>query len=85
MAQFVPSSYTKYAVDENNDGIVDLFDLPDASASIANYLQAHGWEKNNQEKNWKAVYAYNHCDEYVKAVFAYAKSLKASSTKKNRL
>ena len=82
MAQFIPSSYRKYAVDENNDGIIDLFDVPDACASIANYLLAHGWEKNNPEKNRKAVYAYNHCDEYVKAIFAYAKALKSGSVKK---
>lgn len=82
MAQFIPSSYRKYAVDENNDGIIDLFDVPDACASIANYLLSHGWEKNNPDKNRKAVYAYNHCDEYVKAIFAYAKALKSCSAKK---
>jgi membrane-bound lytic murein transglycosylase B len=85
MAQFIPSSYRKYAVDGNNDGTVDLFDYADAFASIANYLKAHGWENGNSEKNWQAVYAYNHCDEYVKAVFAYAKSLKISPTRKKRL
>ena len=84
MAQFIPSSYTKYAVDGNNDGTVDLFDLYDATASIANYLRAHGWEKNSSEKNWKAVYAYNHCDEYVKAIFAYAKALKTGPSRKKR-
>ena len=85
MAQFIPSSYTKYAVDGNNDGTVDLFDFSDASASIANYLVAHGWEKNNSEKNWKAVYAYNHCDEYVRAILAYAKALKAESPRRKQV
>jgi membrane-bound lytic murein transglycosylase B len=85
IAQFIPSSYRKYAVDGNNDGIIDLFDFTDAFASIANYLRAHGWEKNNSEKNWQAVYAYNHCDEYVKAIFAYAKSLKIDPARKKRL
>lgn len=84
MAQFIPSSYRKYAVDGNNDGTIDLYDFTDAFASIANYLQAHGWEKNNSEKNWNAVYAYNHCDEYVKAIFAYAKALKADQPRKKR-
>jgi len=81
MAQFIPSSYTKYAVDGNNDGTIDLFDFTDATASIANYLSAHGWEKDSPDRNWKAVYAYNHCDEYVKAVFAYAKSLAGPAKK----
>ena len=84
MAQFIPSSYMKYAVDGNNDGTVDLFDFPDATASIANYLKAHGWEKDSPDKNWKAVYAYNHCDEYVKAIFAYAKALKTGPSRKKR-
>lgn len=82
IAQFVPSSYTKYAVDGNSDGVIDLFDLADATASIANYLKVHGWERNSPEKNWKAIYEYNHCDEYVKAIFAYAKSLKSGPTKR---
>jgi len=84
MAQFIPSSYRKYAVDGNNDGTVDLFDFTDAFASIANYLRAHGWENGNSEKNWQAIYAYNHCDEYVKAIFAYAKALKADQPRKKR-
>lgn len=84
MAQFIPSSYSKYAVDGNGDGEIDLFDFPDATASIANYLISHGWEKNNPEKNWRAVYAYNHCDDYVKAIFAYAKALKTGPSGKKR-
>lgn len=76
MAQFIPSSYTKFAVDGNGDGTIDLFDFSDATASIANYLSAYGWERDQPEKRWKAVYEYNHCDEYVKAIFAYAKALK---------
>ncbi|OPX92422.1 MAG: Membrane-bound lytic murein transglycosylase B precursor [Syntrophorhabdus sp. PtaB.Bin006] len=75
IAQFVPSSYVRFAVDGNGDGMVDLFDFSDATASIANYLKAHGWEKHQPEKNRQAVYAYNHCDNYVAAVFAYARAI----------
>ena len=57
-------------------GAIDLFDLPDAVASIANYLKSHGFEKNRPTGNREAVYAYNHCDNYVKAIFTYAKALK---------
>ena len=45
ICQFMPTSYAKFAVDGNNDGTIDLFDLPDAVASIANYLKSHGFEK----------------------------------------
>ncbi len=42
--QFMPSSYAKYAVDFNNDGKVDLNNATDAIGSIANYMQANGWQ-----------------------------------------
>jgi len=77
LCQFVPSSYLCYAVDGNGDGEIDLFNFYDAMASIASYLKAHGWEKGNKEKNRKAVWAYNHCDNYVKAVLAYARASKS--------
>jgi membrane-bound lytic murein transglycosylase B len=43
--QFLPSSYRKYAVDYDRDGIVDLVGSPaDAVGSVANYYRAFGWE-----------------------------------------
>jgi membrane-bound lytic murein transglycosylase B len=43
-AQFMPSSYRRYAVDAMADGHRDLWnDWADVFGSIANYLQAHGW------------------------------------------
>jgi membrane-bound lytic murein transglycosylase B len=51
----------------------------DAMASIANYLKASGWQNSNAARKKKAVYAYNHCDNYVKAVLAYSKASKGKS------
>lgn len=76
ISQFIPSSYVKFAVDGNGDGSVDLHTMGDAVASVANYLKSHGWEKDKPQGKWQAVYAYNHCDNYVKAVFAYARALR---------
>ncbi|MBU6234486.1 MAG: lytic murein transglycosylase [Alphaproteobacteria bacterium] len=46
-SQFMPSSYHKYAVDGNGDGMVDIWNsLPDVFASIANYLRTEGWNKD---------------------------------------
>jgi membrane-bound lytic murein transglycosylase B len=73
--QFIPSAYRKYGVDGNGDGVVDLHNLTDSLASIANYLQSFGWSRNNAFKKKMAVYAYNHCDQYVGAVFAYARAI----------
>jgi len=46
MAQFMPSSWQKYAVDFDADGRIDLFDnSKDAIGSVANYLAAFGWKR----------------------------------------
>jgi membrane-bound lytic murein transglycosylase B len=79
ICQFIPSSYVRFAVDGNGDGVIDLFDFRDAVASIANYLKAHGWENGRLEAKRQAIYAYNHCDSYVDAVLAYAKATKEGS------
>lgn len=44
-SQFMPSSYKKFAVDGEGDGIVDIWNSQaDVFASAANYLKEHGWE-----------------------------------------
>jgi membrane-bound lytic murein transglycosylase B len=43
--QFMPSSYLKYAVDFDDDGRRDIWQsVPDALASIANYLKGFDWQ-----------------------------------------
>lgn len=42
--QFIPSSYRRYAVDFDSDGVRDIWNNPvDAIGSVANYLNEHGW------------------------------------------
>ena len=49
-AQFMPSSYLKYAVDFDGDQRRDIWkSTPDALASIANYLKGFGW---TDEETW---------------------------------
>lgn len=44
IAQFIPSSYRRYAVDFDGDGRRDLIGNPtDAIGSVANFLKVHGW------------------------------------------
>lgn len=76
LCQFIPSSSLTYGVDGDGDNLVDLFNFPDAMASIANYLKGNGWQNNNTIRKKKAIHAYNHCDSYVRAVMAYAKACK---------
>jgi peptidoglycan lytic transglycosylase B len=48
--QFMPSSYLKWAQDFDNDGRTDIWSSPaDVFASIANYMNAHGWKAG---ENW---------------------------------
>jgi membrane-bound lytic murein transglycosylase B len=44
--QFMPSSFRKWAVDQDGDGHKDIWtSVPDALASTANYLKSHGWRR----------------------------------------
>ncbi|HEY6529431.1 MAG TPA: lytic murein transglycosylase B [Cellvibrionaceae bacterium] len=43
--QFMPSSVRNFAVDNNGDGVVDIWtNKGDAIASVANYFKANGWQ-----------------------------------------
>ena len=62
--QFMPSSYRRYAVDFDGDGVRNLWDSdPDILASVANYLHRHGWQAGGpvavrarvQGEGWRPV------------------------------
>jgi membrane-bound lytic murein transglycosylase B len=82
-AQFIPSSLNNLFV--GKDGIIentDPFDIIDSIYSISHYLKEFGWDKNQNHKtpvkdtrNWKAIRAYNHSDNYTKLVIEVAESL----------
>lgn len=45
MPQFMPTSVTKYAVDFDGDGVIDLWNSPaDVIGSIASYFKAFNWQ-----------------------------------------
>jgi len=44
--QFMPSTIKKYAVDYDNNNIVELKSTKDSFASAANYINKIGWKKN---------------------------------------
>ena len=77
--QFIPSSFNTYAADGNGDGIRKPDEWSDVFASVGNYLAKNGYPVNNpsdQEKVYQSVFAYNHADNYVKAVLELRDELK---------
>ena len=72
--QFIPASL-KFAVDGDNDGVIDLHTWPDAVMSVANYLAEHGYSSNR----WRAIFRYNPNKTYVAGVMKYAKAIKRKS------
>tara|TARA_B100000131_G_scaffold275485_1_gene278146 strand:+ start:33 stop:1028 length:996 start_codon:yes stop_codon:yes gene_type:complete len=44
--QFMPSTIKNYALDYNNDNLIDLKSTNDSFASAANYINKLGWKKN---------------------------------------
>ncbi len=45
--QFMPSTIKKYALDYDNNNIIELKKMDDSFASAANYINKIGWKKNN--------------------------------------
>jgi Transglycosylase SLT domain/Peptidase family M23 len=66
--QFLPSTWKRYAVDANGDGIADPYNPADAIFTAARYLHAAGASQNLSQ----AVFAYNHATWYVQSVLLRA-------------
>ncbi len=78
LSQFIPSSYRAFGRDGNNDKIIDLNNVADATASIAYYLNENGWPKiSNRERQRKVILTYNKSKYYADCVMALADSIVA--------
>ncbi|MGI8623112.1 MAG: lytic murein transglycosylase, partial [Solirubrobacteraceae bacterium] len=69
--QFLPSTFKRYGVDANKDGVKDPYNPVDAIFSSARYLRAAGGDTNLR----KAIFAYNHATWYVDSVMLRARVL----------
>ena len=74
--QFLPSNIEHYGRDGDGDGRIDLFNHPDAIASVAYFLRAHRWGKAQGEKEKKKVILYyNRSTYYADTVLTLAQKL----------
>ncbi|QXG75314.1 lytic murein transglycosylase [Modestobacter sp. L9-4] len=66
--QFIPTTWAVYGADGNGDGVRDPFNIYDAAAATGDYLCAAGGDLSSESGQARAVFAYNHSDEYVATV-----------------
>ena len=71
--QFLASKYLQYAVDFDGDGRRDLIrSTPDALASTANFLRAHGWRPGGDwhpgTHNYEVIKQWNRATVYQKTI-----------------
>ncbi len=66
--QFMPSTWERWGVDANGDGVADPWSPDDAIAAAARYLAASGGATDIS----RAVFSYNHAQWYVDEVMQLA-------------
>src|SRR5256886_25155 len=67
--QFMPSTWLRWGVDADGDGIADPWNATDAVYAAARYLAAAGGQTDISQ----GVFAYNHADWYVREVLDLAR------------
>lgn len=80
LCQFMPSNISTYGADGDGDGVVDLFNPPDAIASLARYLSRHGWKSGiNMAQKHKLLMTYNHSQVYANTILALSELVEGRS------
>ncbi|MGH3052810.1 MAG: lytic murein transglycosylase [Gaiellaceae bacterium] len=67
--QFIPSSWMRWGMDADGDGLADPWDPQDAVYAAARYLAAAGAHEDLE----RSIFAYNHADWYVQDVLELAR------------
>ncbi len=76
MCQFMPSNIPLFGEDGNGDGVIDLFDAPDAILSLSRYLSENGWRRGmDLQGQVKALMRYNRMTKYAHTILALAKTI----------
>jgi hypothetical protein len=73
--QFIASTWARYAVDGDRDGVSNRWDAADAVFTAARYLAASGAPRDYR----RAIFAYNHASWYVADVESWAARYRGST------
>ena len=81
MPQFIPTSFERYGVDWDHNGKIQLDRLPDAAASIANYLKMNGWRSSmDSYRKLAVIKTYNHSQPYAETILRISQELRSRGT-----
>jgi hypothetical protein len=75
--QFLPATFTAWAVDGDLDGVVNPHDIDDAAVTAAHYLCGPSHRIDDERA---AVLRYNHSAAYAERVLAYVEGLALSAS-----
>jgi hypothetical protein len=70
--QFIPGTWSRFAVDGDGDHVSDPYDLDDAALAAGYYLCRAGGNLRTPQGLHDAVFAYNHSEDYVRLVLDLA-------------
>jgi membrane-bound lytic murein transglycosylase B len=70
--QFLPTTWARFGVDGDGDGVENPNDLDDAAATAAAYLCANGRDTADGDGWWDGVLAYNRSLDYARRVWTAA-------------
>ena len=70
--QFIPSTWDRWRSDGNGDGVDDPGNVVDAAYAAGRYLCASGADLRTGTGWTRAIFSYNHSDDYVRSVLAFA-------------
>ncbi|WP_433871362.1 lytic transglycosylase domain-containing protein [Saccharopolyspora sp. CA-218241] len=72
--QFIPGTWAKFSADGNDDGARSPHNVHDAVAAAGRFLCSGGADLGDERELARAVFRYNHSDEYVRTVLAWARA-----------
>jgi hypothetical protein len=70
--QFIPSTWSAYKADGNDDGVMSPHNVFDATVAAGKYLCSGGLDMSKPQDRAAAVFRYNHSNSYVETVLLWA-------------